>query len=75
VFAKKIKEGYWTNRRMRKVVKIAEFKYPKKEGWKHVWIFDHRSSHAAMKDDALDANKMNVGSGGKQWIMRDGHWV
>ena len=40
-----------------------------------MWIFDHSSSHAAMKDDALDANKMNVGYGGKQRIMQDGHWV
>ena len=40
-----------------------------------MWIFDHSSSHAAMKDDALGANKMNVGYGGKQRIMQDGHWV
>jgi len=69
------KEGYWTSdwfmQKMRKAVKI---KYPKKEGWKHVWIFDHSSCHAAMADDALHVNKMNVGSGGKQRVMRDGHW-
>ena len=72
------KEGYWTSdkfvRQMRKAIKIAEFKYPKKDGWKHVWIFDHSSCHAAMADNSLDVSKMNVGSGGKQRVMRDGHW-
>ena len=30
----------------------------------------HSSCHAAMADDALDANKMNVNPGGKQRKMR-----
>ena len=34
-------------------------------------MFDHSSCHAAMADDALDVNKMNVFPGGKQRIMRD----
>ena len=51
---------------MKKAIKIAEFKYPKSEGWKHVWIFDHSSCHAIMVDDSLDVNKMNVNLGGKQ---------
>ena len=29
---------------MKRTVVIAEVKYPKEEGWKHVWIFDHSSS-------------------------------
>ena len=41
------KEGYWTSDKfmdqMAIAVKIAEVKYPKVEGWKHVWIFDHSS--------------------------------
>ena len=53
---------------------IAEIKYPITEGWKHVWVFDHSSCHAAMANDALDVNKMNVNPGGKQRIMRDGWW-
>ena len=53
---------------------IAELKYPKEEGWRHVWIFDHSSCHAAMADDALDAAKMNVNLGGKQRKMRDTVW-
>ena len=53
-------------------VKIAETKYPKCDNWRHVWIFDHSSCHAAMPDDALDVSKMNVNPGGKQRVMRDG---
>ena len=32
-------------------------------------MFDHSSCHAAMVDDALDVNRMNVGPGVKQIIM------
>ena len=39
-----------------------------------MWLFDHSSCHAAMPDDALDVNKMNVNPGGKQRVMRDGWW-
>ena len=56
---------------MEKAVEIAEVKYPKSSGWRHVWFFDHSSCHAAMADDALDVNHMNVKPGGKQRIMRD----
>ena len=52
---------------------IAEIKYPKEDGWSHVWVFDHSSCHAAMADDALDVSKMNVKPGGKQRIMRAQH--
>ena len=38
---------------------MAEFKYPKKDGWRHVWIFEHHSYHAAMVDDV---RHMNVNS-------------
>ena len=50
---------------------LAEIKYPKVDGWRHVWVFDHSSCHAAMADDALDVNKMNVKPAGKQRVMRD----
>lgn len=49
--------------------KIAEIKYPKEEGWKHAWVFNHSSCHAAMADDELDASKMNVRPGGKQRLF------
>ena len=72
------KEGYWTAEKfMRQIefaVTIAEVKYPRAEGWRHVWVFDHSSCHAAMADDALDVSKMNVNPGGKQRKMRDGWW-
>ena len=55
-------------------VAFAELKYPKEEGWRHVWVFDHSSCHAAMADDALEANRMNVNPGGKQRKMRDTVW-
>ena len=72
------KEGYWTSdkfmKQMKMAVKIAEVKYPKSDGWRHVWIFDHSSCHGAMAEDSLDVSKMNVGPGGKQRVMRDGFW-
>ena len=55
-------------------VKIAEIKYPKEKGWRHVWIFDHSSCHGAMAEDSLDVKKMNVNPGRKQWKMCDGWW-
>ena len=72
------REGYWTRDKfisqMQRSIEIAEIKYPKEDGWRHVWVFDHSSCHAAMADDALDVNKMNVKPGGKQRIMRDTTW-
>ena len=60
---------------MKVAIRIAEFKYPKREGWKRVWVFDHSSCHAAMADDSLDVSKMNVNPGGKQRVMHDdGFW-
>ena len=63
------KEGYWTRDKcigqIKRAVEIAEIKYPKTQGWRHVWVFDHSSCHAAMADDALDASKMNVNPDGK----------
>ena len=72
------KEGYWTSEKfmsqIKEAEKIAVAKYPRQEGWRLVWIFDHSSCHAAMTNDALDVNKMNVNPGGKQRVMRDGWW-
>ena len=55
---------------MKSALEMAEVKYPKDEGWRHVWVFDHSSCHAAMADE----NKMNVNPGGKQRKMRDTVW-
>ena len=55
------KEGYWTRDKfiaqMARAIEMAEIKYPKEDGWCHVWVFDHSSCHAAMADDALDVNR------------------
>ena len=49
------KEGYWTSEKfmeqIKDVVKLVNFKYPRSEGWRIVWIFDHSSCHAAMAED------------------------
>ena len=46
------KEGYWTSEKfmsqIKEAEKIAVAKYPRQEGWRLVWIFDHSSCHAAM---------------------------
>ena len=36
---------------------LAEANYPKKDGYKLVWIFYHSSWHTAIADDALDVGK------------------
>ena len=59
---------------MKRAIEIAEIKYPKSEGWRHSWVFDHSSCHAAMADDALDVNQMNVKPGGKQRVMHNTMW-
>ena len=46
------KEGYWTRDRfiaqMNRAVEISEIKYPKEDGWRHVWVFDHSSCHVTL---------------------------
>lgn len=46
------KEGYWTHdkfmEQIKRVVDMAELKYPSQDGCRHVWVFDHSSCHAAM---------------------------
>ena len=72
------REGYLNNDRfmeqMEKAVKIAEVKYPSSQGYHHIWCLDHSCGHTAFADDALNANKMSKGSGGKQPKMRDTVW-
>lgn len=64
--------GHLTQKKV--AIKIAEFKYPKSEGWKNVWIFDHSSCHAAIADDSSNVSKMNMNPGGKERVMHDGLW-
>ena len=69
------KEGYWNLKRFMAqitwAVEIAEFKYPKEQGWRLCWVFDNSSCHNAMAEDALNVNRMNVKPGGAQKILRD----
>ena len=57
------KDGYWTSdkfiKQIKKAIKITDIKYPKSEGWRDVWVFDHSSCHAAMADDSLDVKRMS----------------
>ena len=59
------REGYWTSdkfiEQMKSTIKIAEVKYPKSEGWKDVWIFDHSSCHAAMAEDSVSTQGKTTG--------------
>ena len=61
-------------KQMERAVRIADFKYPKSDGWRCVWKFDHSSCHTCVPEDALDVNYMNVYQGGKQRVMCDGFW-
>lgn len=73
------RDGYFTSEKfmhqMKDAVKIAEIKYKKSDGWRHVWVFDQSSCHKAMAEDALDASKMNVKPGGKQPRMHTTVWA
>ena len=72
------KDGYWTSDRFMEQLeysaRIAEYKYPRSDGFKVLWIFDHSSSHGAFAEDALNASKMNARPGSKQPLMRDTVW-
>ncbi len=45
------KEGYWISEKFKTQIEhaalLAEVKYPREEGYKLVWIFDHSSCHGA----------------------------
>ena len=45
------KEGYWTSEKfmnqIKQSAKLAEYKFPKEDGYKVIWIFDHSSCHGA----------------------------
>ena len=72
------KEGYWTSEKfmnqIKQSAKLAEYKFPKEDGYKVIWIFDHSSCHGAYSEDSLNAYKMNAKLGGKQPKMRDTVW-
>ena len=66
---------WWTSERMiaqlEGVLDLAARLFP----WaQFVFKFDHSSNHKAMAEDALNAKKMGVNSGGSQPKMRPGSW-
>ena len=73
-----ISDGYWTSDKFIEQIKycvdIAECKYPKSEGYKVVWVFDHSSGLGAYSKDALNASQMNVKPGGKQPVICNTVW-
>ena len=70
------REGYFTNdhllAQVEKTVDIFKRVHPEASA---LFLFDNAPSHRKMADDALNADKMNVGPGGKQQPkMRDTTW-
>ena len=69
------REGYFTNKHLlqqvAKTIDIFERVHPDATG---IFLFDNAPSHRKVADDALNADRMNVGPGGKQPKMRDTVW-
>ena len=68
-------EGYFTNdlllQQVVKTVDIFERVHPNATA---IFLFDNAPSHRKVAEDALNADHMNAGPGGKQAIMRDTVW-
>ena len=68
-------QGYFTNDRLleqvSRAVDIFERVHHDAIG---IFLFDNAPTHRKVADDALNADKMNVGPGGKQPAMRDTVW-
>ena len=69
------RDGYFTNdhlmAQVAKTIDIFERIHPDAIG---LFLFDNAPSHRKVADDALNADRMNVGPGGKQPKMRDAWW-
>ena len=67
------RDSYWTSERFLEQLKdcalIAMCKYPREQGYKVVWVFDHSSCHGAYTKDVLIANRINAKPGGKQALL------
>ncbi len=72
----KNREGYWRAahilQHLDEYLDILETVCP---GHQHLFIFDNSSRHDAFAEDALVANRMNKGWGGKQPHMRATEWM
>ena len=64
------KDGYFNNdmllKQVKKTVDIFEKVHPEAQGF---FLFDNAPSHRKVADDSLNADRMNVGPGGKQAVM------
>jgi hypothetical protein len=69
-------DGYWKKadmaHQLQEAVKVFKDLHPGTIG---VFCFDQSSNHSAMPDDALNAKYMNLGSGGKQRVPRNGWFI
>ncbi len=68
------KDNYWTcDKMVDQAVKIStrvfSYAYP---GCQALFAFDNSSNHSCYAEDALLVGNMNLGSGGKQPILRNG---
>ena len=54
---------------MEKAVQVADVKFPKDEGYRLYWIFDHSSCHTAYAYNSLNTSKINAKRGGCQPLM------
>ena len=61
------RDVYWTGekfmKQMEKVVKIAEAKYTKEQGYRLCLVFDQSGCHMAFADNTLNVNRMNAKEG------------
>ena len=69
-------DKYWNSEMLaRQTLKVAVplfgIAFPPDQ-FQGLFLFDNATSHNVMAPDALDTRKMNLGSGGKQPVMRDG---
>ena len=69
------REGYFTNdhllQQVARTVDIIERVHPQATA---LFLFDNAPSHRKVADDVLNADRINVGPGGKQPKMRDTVW-
>ena len=69
------REGYWNADRfkdqMSKAIDIFNSKYP---GCEALFVLDNRPCHRRNPSDALNAQAMNKGPGGKQRVMHETQW-
>ena len=70
-------EGNWNSAmfliQIERATAIADKKFPS-DKFSKVWILDQSSGHCAIKEDALNVNRMNVTVGGAQPRMCDTMW-